>query len=165
MASKLLTLTLLLATTLAKTDIGGCTSSDFVVTPTGGGTPFASRIFYIPDTGEICELLDCGGGRAPPKTTVPGCPLYSGTETYSPRFLPSSTSTEGAEATTTGTNDEGAAPTESEGEGSSSRGSTATQTSGGASQTTAAGGSGGAALKVYGPAVVGGAVLAGLAMV
>jgi hypothetical protein len=33
---------------------------------------------YDPDTGEICDLLDCGGGRAPPKTTVPGCPLYNG---------------------------------------------------------------------------------------
>jgi len=26
----------------------------------------------------ITPLLDCGGGRAPPKTTVPGCPGYTG---------------------------------------------------------------------------------------
>lgn len=67
---------------LAKTDIAGCTSSD-VSSPAG-----ASMIYYVPGTGEICEFLDCGGGRAPPKTTVPGCPQYSGTETYSPSFLP-----------------------------------------------------------------------------
>ena len=42
---------------------------------------------YVPGTGELCEFLDCGGGRAPPKTTVPGCAQYSGTETYSPSYL------------------------------------------------------------------------------
>lgn len=72
---------------LAKTDIGGCVSS-----ATG-----ASLVWYVPDTGELCELLDCGGGRAPPKTTVPGCPLYEGSETYSPKYLPGF----GAEATST----------------------------------------------------------------
>ncbi|PPJ50799.1 hypothetical protein CBER1_06497 [Cercospora berteroae] len=88
---------------LAKTDIGGCTSSD-VSSPAG-----ASMIYYVPGTGEICEFLDCGGGRAPPKTTVPGCPQYSGTETYSPSFLPgygametgSSASSAAAESTST----------------------------------------------------------------
>lgn len=74
---------------LAKTDIGGCVSS--TATENGG----ASLVWYMPDTGEVCEMLDCGGGRAPPKTTVPGCPAYEGTETYSPKFLP------GFEATTT----------------------------------------------------------------
>lgn len=39
-------------------------------------------------TGELCDFLDCGGGMAPPKTTVPGCPLYSGTASYSPSYLP-----------------------------------------------------------------------------
>ncbi|OBT43744.1 hypothetical protein VE00_05628 [Pseudogymnoascus sp. WSF 3629] len=29
--------------------------------------------WYDPLTGEVCDLLDCGGGRAPPKTDVPGC--------------------------------------------------------------------------------------------
>lgn len=43
---------------------------------------------YVPDTGEVCEFLDCGGGRAPPKTDVPGCEQYSGTATYSPSYLP-----------------------------------------------------------------------------
>jgi hypothetical protein len=42
---------------------------------------------YVPGTGELCDFLDCGGGTAPPKTTVPGCLLYSGTATYSPSYL------------------------------------------------------------------------------
>ncbi|KAK7613820.1 hypothetical protein JOL62DRAFT_342190 [Phyllosticta paracitricarpa] len=75
--------TAILATgALAKTDLSGCTSSSTVAY---GG---ASIIWYVPGTGEICEALDCGGGRAPPKTTVPGCPAYSGTATYSPSYLP-----------------------------------------------------------------------------
>lgn len=40
--------------------------------------------WYDPDTGEVCDPHDCGGGRAPPKTDVPGCPLYTGTEIYTP---------------------------------------------------------------------------------
>ncbi|KAI1421178.1 hypothetical protein F5Y12DRAFT_44729 [Xylaria sp. FL1777] len=67
---------------VAKTDIAGCVSSQTVAY---GG---ASLIWYVPDTGEVCEFLDCGGGRAPPKTTVPGCPQYEGTATYSPSYLP-----------------------------------------------------------------------------
>ncbi|ORY56340.1 uncharacterized protein BCR38DRAFT_451084 [Pseudomassariella vexata] len=73
----------LLATPItAKTDLSGCTSSETV---TYGG---ASMIWYVPGTGEICAFLDCGGGRAPAKTTVPGCPQYSGTASYAPSFLP-----------------------------------------------------------------------------
>ncbi|TDZ36507.1 hypothetical protein C8035_v008302 [Colletotrichum spinosum] len=83
---------LLATVALAKTDLEGCTSSDSVVTPANGGTPYATRVYYVPDTGEICAALDCGGGRAPPKTTVPGCPSYEGTDTYSPSFLPLKTS-------------------------------------------------------------------------
>lgn len=37
--------------------------------------------WYDPDDGMICDPLDCGGGRAPPKTNVPGCPQYKGTLT------------------------------------------------------------------------------------
>ncbi|KAK3381252.1 hypothetical protein B0H63DRAFT_545813 [Podospora didyma] len=37
--------------------------------------------WFDPLTGEICDPLDCGGGRAPPKTDVPGCPQYKGTAT------------------------------------------------------------------------------------
>lgn len=66
---------------LARTDLTGCTSTS-VSSPAG-----ASIAWYVPETGEICDLLDCGGGRAPPKTTVPGCPLYSGTASYSPLYL------------------------------------------------------------------------------
>lgn len=70
----------------AKTDLQGCTYIDGVFTP-DHGPAWATRTWYVPDSGEICELLDCGGGRAPPKTNVPGCFLYEGTETYSPDYL------------------------------------------------------------------------------
>ncbi|KAF2015538.1 hypothetical protein BU24DRAFT_461780 [Aaosphaeria arxii CBS 175.79] len=63
---------------IAKTDIGGCTSS----------ASGASLVYWVPGTGEICSILDCGGGRAPPKTTVPGCAAYVGTATYEPSYLP-----------------------------------------------------------------------------
>lgn len=66
---------------LARTDLTGCTSTS-VSSPAG-----ASIAWYVPETGEVCDFLDCGGGRAPPKTTVPGCPLYSGTASYSPLYL------------------------------------------------------------------------------
>lgn len=80
------TAVVLASTVLAKTDIGDCTYIDGVYTP-AHGYPYATRTWYLPDTGEICEILDCGGGRAPPKTTVPGCDAYEGTATYSPSFL------------------------------------------------------------------------------
>lgn len=80
---KYTTLALALATlAFAKTDYEGCTSSETVVF---GG---ASLIWWDPTNGEICSFLDCGGGRAPPKTTVPGCPQYSGTASYTPDFMP-----------------------------------------------------------------------------
>lgn len=81
MYSNILTLLTFAVTALARTDLSGCTSSETVAF---GG---ASMIYYVPGTGEICEFLDCGGGRAPPKTTVPGCPLYSGTASYEPSYL------------------------------------------------------------------------------
>ncbi|KAJ5595489.1 Glycoside hydrolase 18 protein [Penicillium hispanicum] len=43
--------------------------------------------WFDPNTGEVCDPLDCGGGRAPPRTDVPGCPLYTGTETRSTSYL------------------------------------------------------------------------------
>ncbi|EED19426.1 siderophore biosynthesis enzyme, putative [Talaromyces stipitatus ATCC 10500] len=57
--------------------------------------------WYNPNTGEICDPLDCGGGRAPPKTDVPGCPLYKGTETRatSASYLPCWTPLNAAPAT------------------------------------------------------------------
>jgi hypothetical protein len=66
----------------AKTDLAGCTSSQTVAF---GG---ASMIYWVPGTGEICSFLDCGGGRAPPKYNVPGCPAYTGTAAYTPDYLP-----------------------------------------------------------------------------
>ncbi|EGX95169.1 siderophore biosynthesis enzyme, putative [Cordyceps militaris CM01] len=71
---------------LARTDLAGCTYTDLVIKPTQQAA-YASRLYYVPDTGEVCALLDCGGGRAPPKSTVPGCPLYTGTETYQPSYI------------------------------------------------------------------------------
>ncbi|KAF7546619.1 hypothetical protein G7046_g9248 [Stylonectria norvegica] len=91
----LLTALLGASAVLARTDLEGCTSSDSVVSPSGG-TAYATRIYYVPGTGEICEILDCGGGRAPPKTTVPGCDGYVGTATYSPSFLDQAASTAAA---------------------------------------------------------------------
>ncbi|KAL1856300.1 hypothetical protein VTK73DRAFT_8398 [Phialemonium thermophilum] len=68
---------------LARTDFEGCVSTKVIIE-----TWYASYIWYDPDTGEICSDLDCGGGRSPPKTTVPGCPLYRGTATVTPSYLP-----------------------------------------------------------------------------
>jgi len=79
---RILSLLALAATTLAKTDLVGCTSSETV---SFGG---AYMLWYVPGTGELCEPLDCGGGRAPPKTTVPGCAAYVGTASYQPSYLP-----------------------------------------------------------------------------
>ena len=76
----LLTLTGLAA---ARTDLAGCTKS---ATVNQWGE--ASMIWYVPDTGEICDFPDCGGGRAPPKYNQPGCAAYTGTETLTPSYLP-----------------------------------------------------------------------------
>lgn len=81
--------------TLAKTDLTGCTPTQLVVY---GG---ASMLYYVPGTGEICSFLDCGGGMAPPKTTVLGCPLYSGTATYSPSYYTAAVVAETTAATAT----------------------------------------------------------------
>ncbi|GKU12392.1 unnamed protein product [Fusarium langsethiae] len=43
--------------------------------------------WFDPDDGMICDPLDCGGGRAPVKTGVPGCANYSGTETRGTSYL------------------------------------------------------------------------------
>lgn len=79
-----LTLSLLLglvSLASARTDLEGCVSSVVVI------NYGASYLWYVPDTGEICSFLDCGGGRAPPKSTVPGCPLYTGTATVTPDYI------------------------------------------------------------------------------
>lgn len=65
----------------AKTDLTGCTTTD-VSSPAG-----ASVAWYVPGTGELCDFLDCGGGAGAPRYDVPGCPLYTGTSTYSPSYL------------------------------------------------------------------------------
>ncbi|KAF4955913.1 hypothetical protein FSARC_11728 [Fusarium sarcochroum] len=73
----------------AKTDIEGCTSFTSTVTvrpEPGYGNTYNTVIWYVSDTLEICKGVDCGGGRAPPRS-VPGCPIYKGTETVTPEFL------------------------------------------------------------------------------
>ncbi|RFU73286.1 hypothetical protein TARUN_8957 [Trichoderma arundinaceum] len=106
MAVRSLAATLFLAASaFGKTDLAGCTYTDTIVQPSGlpAYEAYASRIWYVPGTGELCDFLDCGGGRAPPKTNVPGCPLYSGTATYSPSYLQLQTKAAAAgEATATG---------------------------------------------------------------
>ncbi|KAK1832944.1 hypothetical protein QBC39DRAFT_62207 [Podospora conica] len=59
--------------------------------------------YFDPNNGELCGGIDCGGGRAPPKTNVPGCPLYKGTELpiTTPQYLPCWTPPGGASTKTT----------------------------------------------------------------
>ncbi|KAK4461983.1 hypothetical protein QBC42DRAFT_268931 [Cladorrhinum samala] len=83
--STLIPLSVLILGARAKTDIGGCVSTE-VPYMTQAGLVYRSLLWYVPDTGELCEFLDCGGGRAPPKTNVPGCGNYKGTDTYSPKY-------------------------------------------------------------------------------
>ncbi|KOS23025.1 hypothetical protein ESCO_003751 [Escovopsis weberi] len=65
----------------------GCVSTTIMINPNDPPRAFPSLLWYVPGTGEICEHIECGGDRAGPLiTTKPGCPLYSGTETYSPRY-------------------------------------------------------------------------------
>ncbi|RJE26907.1 Cell surface protein [Aspergillus sclerotialis] len=78
-----LVLSVLAATAVARTDLKGCTSSATV-----NQWNEASMIWFVPENGEICDFPDCGGGRAPPKYDVPGCPLYTGTATLTPSYLP-----------------------------------------------------------------------------
>jgi hypothetical protein len=65
----------------ARTDLTGCTRTD-ISSPAG-----ASYAWIVPDTGELCEFLDCGGGRAPPKLNVPGCAAYTGSQVYEPSYV------------------------------------------------------------------------------
>lgn len=67
---------------LAEQTLGfGCSTHSF--------TTCEDRIvhWFDPDDGMICDPLDCGGGRAPVKTGVPGCANYSGTETRGTSYL------------------------------------------------------------------------------
>lgn len=62
---------------LAKTVIAGCTTHSFTTCDDG------IVHWFDPGTGEVCDPHDCGGGRAPAREDVPGCPRYTGTEIYS----------------------------------------------------------------------------------
>ncbi|KAJ0268432.1 hypothetical protein COL940_013394 [Colletotrichum noveboracense] len=120
---------------LAKTDIEGCTSFTSTVTvrtEIGYGNTYETVIWYVPDTLEICRGVDCGGGRAPPRK-VPGCPMYSGTETVTASFLstdPAAPTSTVALVTVTST-ESGATET-----GASETGSSASATGGSVEATT-----------------------------
>lgn len=66
---------------LAGTVVGECGSHSF--------THCEDNIvhWFDPNTGEVCDPLDCGGGRAPVKTDEPGCPLYTGTKVRTTSYL------------------------------------------------------------------------------
>ncbi|KAK0648171.1 hypothetical protein B0T16DRAFT_407820 [Cercophora newfieldiana] len=84
--------------------------------------------WFDPLTGEICDPLDCGGGRAPPRT-VPGCPAYTGTETratsasYLSCWTPSGATTTPSLATSTKVTSTGGVSSSSLGLGGSGSGS------------------------------------------
>lgn len=109
------TLAVLLLTAARSASAVGC------ATHTYGSCADGIVHWYDPDDGQICDPLDCGGGRAPPKTTNPCCTAaYTGTAvcvdtpSYMPCFTASSTSTvvkttTAAGATTTTTTEAGTA--------------------------------------------------------
>lgn len=145
---------------LARTDFSGCTSftSTVTINPTAHeyGNVYGSVVYYDPDTLEICTVPDCGGGRAPPKTGVPGCPLYSGTATVTPSFLSAdplavTTTSSGATETTTATISSSGA-----GESSSSSSSTSVVVVTGADGSANATGGSGTAQATRSSTVVGG---------
>lgn len=146
---------------LARTDFSGCTSftSTVTINPTAHeyGNVYGSVVYYDPDTLEICTVPDCGGGRAPPKTGVPGCPLYSGTATVTPSFLSADplaatmTTSSGAAETTTATISSSGA-----GESSSSSSSTSVVVVTGADGSANATGGSGTAQATRSSTVVGG---------
>lgn len=122
---------LFVAPALAKTDLGGCTSTQVVF------DTYTSSIYYLPDTGEICDLIDCGGGTAPPKTTVPGCPGYEGTATVTPSFMSGWGESTSAVSTATATVSAAATTNTTKGDDSSSSGASETRSAELSSITTA----------------------------
>jgi len=116
----------------ARTDLEGCVSSEVVI------DYYASYLWYVPDTGEICSFLDCGGGRAPPKTNQPGCPLYEGTATVTPSYIEgwgpngkqAASTTTAAVTTTASVQTSSSASTESSEVASASESASGTQTGG-----------------------------------
>jgi len=95
----------------AKTDLAGCTLTSVplltaIVTTTGANGVVGSFGDYDFTTfqwdgTEQCQLLDCGGGRAPPKTNAPGCPGYTGTDTVPSLPFPTASLTLNQAAATT----------------------------------------------------------------
>ncbi|KAJ5172861.1 hypothetical protein N7492_005454 [Penicillium capsulatum] len=87
---------------LARTVLGECGSHSF--------THCEDNIvhWFDPNTGEVCDPLDCGGGRAPPRKDQPGCPLYTGTKVRTTSYLSCWTPSVSASSTSaTGSSDAG----------------------------------------------------------
>lgn len=79
----LLPLALLALLELAKPALGvGCNTHTFTTCADG------ITHWYDPEDGQICDLVDCGGGRAPVKDPKPlGCAGYTGTEVETVSYL------------------------------------------------------------------------------
>ncbi|KAL4977548.1 hypothetical protein BDW66DRAFT_158894 [Aspergillus desertorum] len=72
----------LLGTVYARTTLKGCTFTDTVTE-----RDEYSIIWYVPETGEICDVPVCGGGLNPFDYDNPACPEYTGTAPYEPSYL------------------------------------------------------------------------------
>ncbi|KAL5000538.1 hypothetical protein BDV10DRAFT_183310 [Aspergillus recurvatus] len=72
----------LLGTVYARTTLEGCTFTETVSEGNG-----YSIVWYVPETGEICDVPVCGGGLDPFDYDNPACPEYTGTSPYEPSYL------------------------------------------------------------------------------
>ncbi|KAL3434342.1 hypothetical protein BDV09DRAFT_195999 [Aspergillus tetrazonus] len=72
----------LLGTVYARTILEGCTFTETVSEKNE-----YSIVWYVPETGEICDVSVCGGGLDPFDYDNPACPEYTGTAPYKPSYL------------------------------------------------------------------------------
>ncbi|KAL4738770.1 hypothetical protein BDV11DRAFT_215736 [Aspergillus similis] len=71
-----------LGTVYARTTLEGCTFTETVSESDG-----YSIVWYVPETGEICDVPVCGGGLNPFDYDNPACSEYTGTAPYKPSYL------------------------------------------------------------------------------
>ncbi|KAL5042187.1 hypothetical protein BDW71DRAFT_200757 [Aspergillus fruticulosus] len=72
----------LVGTVYARTTLKGCTFAETV-----SERNEYSIVWYVPETGEICDVPVCGGGLDPFDYDNPACPEYTGTAPYEPSYL------------------------------------------------------------------------------
>ncbi|KAL4989112.1 hypothetical protein BDW68DRAFT_176232 [Aspergillus falconensis] len=72
----------LVGTVYARTTLEGCTFAETV-----SERNEYSIVWYVPETGEICDVPVCGGGLDPFDYDNPACPEYTGTAPYEPSYL------------------------------------------------------------------------------